>query len=172
MSTKSLNCQKVLQEFLDAREWEDEIDVDSENNAVRLATGVDFGEHKDGRLYIEASDENSRYAVYFYLPFKCKESKFAEMCVLLNTLNNKHQYGRFELTEIGQVRWMQKVDFEGVEPNAWSIELMVGPGWDAMAYFADTFAAVALTKATAEEAIQQLMEEENNSNDSDGPTEL
>lgn len=172
MSKKSLNCQKVLQEFLDAREWEDEIDVDTENNSVQLAVGVNFGEHKDGQLYIDASDENSMYGVFFYFPFKCKESKFAEMCVLLNTLNNKHQYGRFELTEIGQVRWMQKVDFEGVKPNARSIELMVGPGWDAMAYFADAVAAVALTKATAEEAIQQLMEAENKSSDSDGPTEL
>ena len=175
MSKKILKCQKVLQEFLDGREWEDEIRVNEENQSVQVVCSVDFGEYKDGRLFIDASDTNSMYGVFFYYPFKCKESKFTEMCVLLNRIHNLHPYGRYELlTSDGGIRWMQNVDFEGAEPSGQSIELMVGPGWQALSYWAETIAAVALTKVSAEEAYQQLVESEANGmgDDAEGPKEL
>jgi len=175
MSKKQLQCQLVLQDFLDGREWQDEISVDAENQSVQIVSSVDFGEYKDGRLFIDASDANSMYGVFFYYPFKCKDSKYTEMCVLLNRINNRHQYGRYELLIAdGSIRWMQKVDFEGVELNGRSIELMVDPGWQAASYWAETIATVALTKVSAEEAYEQQRQAEANSKeeDSEGPSEL
>lgn len=173
MGKQTRKCQKVIQEFLDGREWEDEIRIDEEKQSAHVVCSVDFGEYKDGRLFIDASDTTSLYGVFFYYPFKCKESKFAEMCVLLNRIHNNHPYGRYELLiSDGSIRWMQNVDFEGAEPTGQSIELMVHPGWEALSYWAETIAAVALTKTSADEAIEQLVAQEKSHRESGGPTEL
>ena len=173
-SSGKLKYKIVLEEFLKEQEWEDELSIDEENKKVALVTGVNMGEHS-GKLIIEASDETDVVAVYFYLGFECKKSKRTEMCILLNNFNLRGGvggYGCFQLLDAGddRIRWVHRVDFEGSSPTGKSVEQIVGPGWERVSAFIETICAVALTKQTAAEAIEEF--DSASSGESEAPTEL
>lgn len=173
-SSGKLKYQVVLEEFLKAREWEDELSIDDENKKVALVTGVTMGEHS-GKLIIEASDETDLVGVYFYLGFECKKSKRTEMCILLNDFNARGGvggYGCFQLLDADddRIRWVHRVDFEGSSPTGNSVERIVGPGWERVSAFIETICAVALTKQSAAEAIEEF--DSSSSGESEAPTEL
>jgi hypothetical protein len=173
-SSGKLKYQIVLEEFLKAREWEDELSIDKENKKVALVTGVTIGEHS-GKLIIEASDESDLVSVYFYLGFDCKKSKRTEMCILLNDFNARGGnggYGCFQLLdpEDDRIRWVHRVDFEGSSPTGKSVERIVGPAWERVSAFIETICAVALTKQSAAEAIEEF--DSAASGESEAPIEL
>lgn len=174
---EKLNFQVLLEGFLADREWQDELEVDSENKSVMLRTGVNIASHSGGMLIIEASDITEMVGVFFYLPFSCKDSKVDEMKKLLNDINVRRNYGCFQCIpdgDDGRIRWMQRVDFEGGSPTVKSLHQIVGPGWDTVAEWADVIAAVAITKQTAEEALEEYDEEQRQRQEAedDGPSEL
>ncbi len=172
-----MKYQALLEEYLEAREWEDELSVDEENRAVQLNTGVTIA-GQSGRLIIEAFDRLEIVDVYFYYSsVTCRESKFDEMLKLLNSIHMRTRYGRFELLDDGTVRWFQRVDFEGSSPTIQSLNQMVQPGWDVVGKWAEAVAAVALTKQTAAQALEEHDEAQNAreapaEDDDEGPTEL
>jgi hypothetical protein len=150
-----LKYQSILEEFLKYKEWTDELLIDQHAKTVALATAVAIGS-QSGRLIIEASDESDLVDVYFYYGINCKKNKFEQMCVLLIEIHRRWSLGRFELDDEGHIRWHHRVDFEGSNPTAVSIERIVQPGWDAMSRFAEIISSVALTKQTAAEAIEEF----------------
>jgi hypothetical protein len=157
--TKKLKFQTVIEEFLSVREWEDELNVNKEARSVVLATAVNIGEYSGGKLIIEASDETEVVAVFFYLPFECKDAKRSEMTLLLNELNTRGAtggYGCLQLIDDARIRWVQKVDFEGSSPSGKSIEQMVGPGWQRCSAFIEAIRSVAVTKKSASQALEEF----------------
>jgi hypothetical protein len=175
--TGKLRFQILLEEFLADREWQDELEVDVESKTVMLRTGVNVASHGGGVLVIEASDVTEMVGVFLYLPFNCKGFKIAEMKQLLNDINIRRNYGCFQCIpdgDNGRVRWVHRVDFEGGSPTAKSLHQIVGPGWDTAAEWADVIAAVAITKQTAEEALEEFDEEQRQRQEAEdnGPSEL
>ena len=168
-----MKYRDLLQEYLASREWTDELAVDEENSAVQLDTGVSIGEQR-GRLIVEASDQSDFVDVFFYLSgVTCKQAKFGEMTKLFNGIHQWMRYGRFELLDDGTIRWFHRVDFEGSSPTATSIHRIVQPGWELVVRWADPISAVALTKQTAEEALEEFFEEQRKQEEENsGPTEL
>ncbi|MFM8356084.1 MAG: hypothetical protein ACKOBM_14420, partial [Gammaproteobacteria bacterium] len=81
-------------------------------------------------------------------------------------------YGCFQLLEHqdDSVRWLHTVDFEGSSPTGKSVEQIVGPGWGRVGTFIETICAVALTKQSAAEAIEEF--DSSSSDESEAPTEL
>ena len=159
--SKSLLFQSVIEDFVKFREWEDEVNTDLEAQTCALVTGVSLGEYTGGKLIIEASDKSQIVGVFFYLPFECKVAKRSEMFHLLNEINTRGGiggYGCFQLLEEGddRIRWVHRVDFEGSSPTGKSIEQMVGPGWERVNAFIEVIHAVALTKQSAVEALDQF----------------
>ena len=169
---KKLKFQVVLEEFLSIREWEDELKVNEEEQSVFLATLLTIGGYSGGKLIIEASDKSEIAAVFFYLPFECKDAKRSEMMLLLNELNTRGKnggYGCLQLIDDARIRWVQKVDFEGSSPSGRSIDLMVGPGWDRCATFIEAIRSVAVTKKSASQALEEFDLPDQSD---DGPSEL
>ena len=157
------NYEEVLKEFLAAREWEDALEVNEEEGKVVLSTSITVAEQPGCRLIVEAFNESRLVDVCIYYTLKCKSSKHAEMCVLLNELNCRSNYGKFQcFREGGHVRWMHRVDFDGSSPTGQSIEFIVGPAWNIAGHFAEPIAAVALTKQTAVEALRDFDEAQQN----------
>lgn len=153
--TQALMYERILQEFKKIREWDDEIIVEEDGKSVSLSTGVDI-KSQNGRLIIEASDANDIVDVFFYYGIECRKEKYEQMCILLNAIHQRWGYGRFELGDKGFIRWRHRVDFEGAQPSGTSIERIVQPGWDAVIKYADLVSAVALTKQTAADAIEDF----------------
>lgn len=155
-----IKYQTVLDEFLKMREWTDEYEIDPEKKSVSLNTQISIGEGQSGRLIIEASDETDLVNVYIYYNFTCKAAKLSELAVLLNGIHQRWPYGRFMVLADGYIRWTHRVDFEGTQPTGLAIDRIVGPAWSAVETFADTIAAVALTKQSAADAIQEYDDEQ------------
>jgi hypothetical protein len=173
-----MKYKTLLEEYLVAREWTDELSVDEENGAVQLDTSVSLGE-QGGRLIVEAYEKSDLIDVFIYFRgFSCKDSKVGEMLKVLNSIHGRVRYGRFELLPDGVLRWFHRVDFEGSSPTPTSVHQMVQPGWNIAERWADVLAAVALTKQTAEEALEDFDEAERQRaaqeapEEGDGPREL
>lgn len=168
-----VDYKKILKDFLDAREWTDELEVDQATLQVSLGTGIDIGS-QSGRLIIEADCKSAVIDVYIYYELKCKEAKLDQLTLLLNGIHQRWAYGRFVVFPSGQIRWQHRVDFEDASPTGNSINNIVRPGWEAVGMFADVISAVALTKQTAEEALAEYDEamSDGNSSDDEAPSEL
>lgn len=154
-----LKFQKVFDEFLRIRQWEDKYEVDSDAQTVSLHTKLNITEGHSGNLIIEASDKTDLVDVYIYYGLTCKDGKQDELAKLFNSIHQKWHFGRFMVFADGHIRWSHRVDFEGSNPTGVSIDRIVGPGWGAAAEFADVIAAVALTKQSAVDAISEYEEE-------------
>lgn len=174
-SSEKTKYQVILEEFLKAKEWSDELEIDEEEQTVTLNTGVDLGD-QNGRLIIRASDATDVVDFAIYYELKCKETKLDQMRLLLSGIQVRWLFGRFDVFSDGFVRWFHRVDFEGSQPSDLSIQRLIQPGWDAAGLFADAIASVALTKQTAEEALedhdQARKAEQQASDDEEGPAEL
>jgi len=152
--SNNINFQEVLNEFLKLREWTDELNVDPETSIISLNTEIQI-EGQDGRLIIEANPESQIVDVFIYYSIMCRENKINELALLMNQIHHRWAFGRFEVYESGHIRWRQRYDFEGTKPTGLSIDRIVQPGWDAVGKFFDLIAAVALTKTTALQAIEE-----------------
>lgn len=176
-STQKLRYEVIINEFLKAREWEDELEVDSENKSVTLSTSVS-SEGGSLRLIIEAYDESDFVDVFVYYGFNAKKTKFDEMKLLMNELHLRWRAGRFMILPDGRVRWNQRIDFEGSQPTGKSIEQMVSAGFESIEQFNDVISSVAITKQTAAEAIEEFdaaqeeAEKSNAEEGDEGPSEL
>ena len=155
LAEQTRNSQSIKLGFGGSRCWTDEYEVDSEKKTISLTATLDITPEQKGRLIIEARDELDIVDVYFYYDLKCKETKLEQMALLLNGIHVRWHFGRFEVFPDGYVRWRHRVDFEGSQPTGLSLERIVGPGWDATGKFADVIAAVALTKLSAAEALEE-----------------
>lgn len=156
----NLKFQTVLDEFLKGREWTDEYEIDNDEKTVALNTAINICDGHSGRLIIEASDKTDCVDVYIYYNQTCKEAKLDEMAILLNAIHRRWQFGRFTVFKDGYIRWAHRVDFEGSQPTGISLERIVQPGWSATEKFADVIAAVALTKQSAADAIEEYDQEQ------------
>jgi hypothetical protein len=160
MNDSQIKFFDLIHEFMSIKGWEDPLQHDEESGTVFLKTSVDIS-GQNGTLVIEASDVNHCLDVFFYYPVKCKESKFGEMCILLNELHQRWALGRFELdTDDGLIRWRNRADFSGAIPSGVTVDRVVQAGWSVVAAFFDTIAAVALTKKTATDALVDYDSEE------------
>jgi hypothetical protein len=171
---QKLKYQAVLEEFLAAREWKDEIEIDAETKSVKLAAGISIA-GQDGRLFIEASDVTEYVDAFIYFEFRCRENKLDQMAILLNEIHRRWLFGRFICFPDGVVRWTHRVDFENSSPTGLSIERIIKPGWDAAERFLEPISAVALTKQSAKDAIAEFDEEQSKKEEKaegDGPEEL
>ena len=146
--------REVLEEFLEQRGWTDELEADEEGVAFTLKTGIDIDD-QTGTLIVEASDRTELVGVYIYYNIRCKDTKLDQMALLLNRIHAREHYGRFQFFDDGFVRWMHLVDFEGSTPSWRSVQQIVGPGWQLASKWLDAIAAVALTRQTATEALEE-----------------
>jgi len=176
-STQKLKYEVIINEFLKAREWEDELEVDLENKSVTLSTGV-RSDGGDLRLIIEAYDETDFVDVFVYYSFNAKKTKIEQMALLMNEIHLRWKAGKFMVLPDGRVRWTQRNDFEGSQPTGKSIEQMVSTGFQAAERFNDVISSVAITKQTAAEAMeeydaaQEEAEKANEEEGDEGPSEL
>jgi hypothetical protein len=158
-SNNKLKYQVVLDEFLKEREWTDDYVVDTEEQSVSLDSKITIGNGYSGRLIVKAWDQSDLVDVYIYYDHTCKEAKLNEMAILCNSIHQRWHFGRFMVFDDGYIRWAHRVDFEGLQPTALSLERIVQPGWDAAQKFASVIAAVALTKQSAAEALKEYDED-------------
>lgn len=179
----TLKYEETLKQFLELREWNDELIVDDENKKVILSTGVGI-EGQSGRAIIEAQDDDIIRFYFYYMNFRVKESSVEQMNILLSMLNSRIFIGCLTLVGPPQermVRWEHVVDFEGATLTGMTIQRNFQPGWHTLENCMNPVSAVALTSQTAIDALREhdaevakaeAAEAAETSSDDDVPDEL
>jgi hypothetical protein len=182
-----LKYASEMREFLSIMEWGDtKVDSNVEGQQVVIATGVDI-DGQSGRVIIEANSDTDIFDFYIYFTsIKCKPNKNEQMQWLMNELNKRWLFGRFQCFKTDDaflIRWHHRIDFEGSSPTGVTVRNNFKPGWDATEFFSGVIAAVALTNQSAKDAIAEHDQEQSARNeareqaqpddeDESGPTEL
>lgn len=152
-----IKYQDTMKEFMEFREWNDELIFDEENGKVVLSTGVNI-ENQSGRAIVEARNNDIFEFFFYYVNFTVKESNMDQIEILLSKINRNIFIGCLEVVgdvDDRRVRWRHRVDFEGASPTGLTLSRNFQPGWDTLESFINPIAAVALTKQSAADALSE-----------------
>jgi hypothetical protein len=170
-SDKIQNFKPVFEEFIVIREWEDEISYDEDKDEWAISTGLNIGDQQ-GKLFIEGRDSTGIFGIFIYYDVKCKEAKLKETAAVCNWINPQLLLGSFQCFSDGRIRWAQRFDCEGAVMSGAVVSNNFGEGWNTTGRYVDLLLSVALTKLSAEDAIQEFVDAQAAAEDDAGPSEL
>jgi len=145
-----MKYQKLLQDWVKEKEWDDEVNYNEETNE----SVVNFKVNIDDQLfntYIEGHEEKDWLSIYMYGPFNIKKNKSGEILKLFNRIHGATYYGRLVLQDDGMIQYKQIMPLDGVEPstslvsNVYSTAVQIYDTW------LDDIAEIGLTKTTFDE---------------------
>ena len=159
-----------VQEWLDAREWKDEIQRNEDDQVSQMQCNYGINDQKF-RLYIETTEKKDWIEVYLYAPIKVTEKKKTECAILFNYINSRIVIGALHFTPDGSIRFRHVIDVEDSEPSIKMIDNMLGVSVNVFENWFEEISAVALTKTTAQQIIDDL-EKEDDDEDEEVPDEI
>ena len=142
-----MKYQKLLQEWVKEKEWDDEITYDQEANKSLLNFKVNIND-QFFNTYIEGDEERDWLFIFMYCPFNVKKEKESDVLKLFNHIHGATYYGRLVLLDEGIVQYKQIMPLSGVEPNislvqnVYSTAILVYETW------LEDIAEVGLTKTS------------------------
>jgi hypothetical protein len=154
---KLQDFQKIFRDFLDFREWDDEIESIESTEKWMISTTIRINE-QSAKLFIEGNDESGVLGIFIYYDIKCKENKQPEMVKLFNWTNQYCFTGHLQCLSDGTLRWKNQIDCEGATMTGFNLSVNFQHGWNIVERYADAINSVALTKISAEEAIEEFNE--------------
>ena len=167
----------VLKEWLEAKEWEDEVEILNDGQSSRVSTSFSI-EGQSHKCYLECEEARDSFEVYFYPPYSVPEARIKDAAVLLNRINCRLLQGRLVCSEgdlPGRIQFKNIVDVEGTELSVKQIGLMISTGLYAFEQFGGVMSAVALTKYPVDKIWQEFLDaeaEEEKKKENEGPKEL
>ncbi len=161
---KKVNIDKmpitsVIKKFIEESGWDDEIVVDEDGDS--RATGILTPGGQQHRYYMEGFEEQQAFKLYMYGPISVPGERKGEMAKLLNWINCDLYVGRFAIlsdNKPSSVQFYAVIDVEGGKLVPKMIDTLIRQADRYFGTFATVMAAVALTKITAEKAIEEFLE--------------
>ena len=162
MDSHELNPQNqflgVMQQYLAYEGWDDDIAI-AEDGDASIKTTMRF-DGQTHQLYLEGWASIQTFKVYLYSSFSVPPHRHDEIAILLNFINLRLGLGRFALRycdDAAPIQYLASADVEEGEMSVKMITNMIGAGVHALCRYRDFLAAVALTKTTAKEAINEIL---------------
>jgi hypothetical protein len=168
---KIQDFQRVLRDFLEFREWNDELQYDDSLEEWSISTGLGANDESI-KAFIEGNDFSGQLGIYMYYESPCKESKVNEVLYLINWLNFRIFVGHFELVNGNVIRWVFKLDCENLDISGFNVSIHFEHGWEIVGRYAELISSVAFTKATAQQAIEEFENSDASDVQDDTPDEL
>jgi len=144
-----------VQEWLDAMEWEDEITRDEEEQTSQMKTGYTIKE-QGFDLFVETDEKRDWIKLYLYAPIKVTEKKREECAILFNYINVQFPVGSLHFLSNGMIRFRHVVDVENTDPSIELINNMLRSAASIFVDWLEEISAVAMTKMTAQQVIDDL----------------
>lgn len=156
--SKSLGrLTETVAAWLKSEEWTYDQTADQESNTCQFTTGIEIsGQYY--RVYIDVNEETSQVTIFFYSEFTVPSDRVEEIVVVLNWINDQSQIGRLAVTisdDPAAIQWKAAINVEGSALAEKQVSTLVGTGAWTFTSFAEILSTVALSKMTAEEAIQE-----------------
>lgn len=151
---------KAVTGFIEQMGWENEVDDNDEAGTSRLAARA-MVVNQLCRIFVDTDDNAHTVAVFFYLPFRARNDKITETCVLLNEINGNTRYGHLEVDlEDGEIRMAHKVDFEHAEATGEAVRKMADSIAATLENWMPEIAEVAMTERGARQVLAEEAERE------------
>ena len=146
-----MRLAKLIEEYIADQGWNnDTVHRDEEEGTSQLKTTMSIN-NQDFRLYIEGDEKRELLSLYLYAPFSVIEGKSVDACLLFNYLNDRFTYrGRITVQDDGDIRYVEIIDVENIEPPIAMIDNMLNSGIGMFRSNIESIAAVALTQKTYE----------------------
>ena len=146
-----MRLAKLIEEYIADQGWDnDTVSRDEEKGSSQLKTIMTVN-NQDFRLYIEGDEKRELLYLYLYAPFSVIEGKSVDACLLFNYLNDRFTYrGRITVQDDGDIRYVEIIDVENIEPPIAMIDNMLNSGIGMFRSNIESIAAVALTQKTYE----------------------
>ena len=146
-----------VQEWLNAVEWEDDIERDEEAQTSGMTTGYSI-EGQSYKLWIETDEKREWIKLYLYAPINVQQKKRAEVALLFNHINTCRSEGSLQFLQNGKIVFRHTIDVENAQPSVEMINNMLSSASGVFESWFEEISAVALTKTTAQEIFDQLEE--------------
>src|ERR1700721_4242595 len=107
-----MQLKDVLQQFLDSREWKDEIEHDDSDNTDFFSTRYGI----DGQTYIlqlTADQDDQIIRVMMVSPIKVPQPRRTEAAVVVNGLNSRFGFGNLGVNDDGTIYYRWAMDVGG-----------------------------------------------------------
>lgn len=146
-----MRLAKLIEEYIADQGWDnDTVNRDEEEGTSQLKTTMSIN-NQNFRLYIEGDEKRELLSLYLYAPFSAIEGKSVDACLLFNYLNDRFTYrGRITVQDDGDIRYVEIIDVENIEPPIAMIDNMLNSGIGMFRSNIESIAAVALTQKTYE----------------------
>jgi hypothetical protein len=165
------NFGVIFEEFLGLQEWNKEkVEFDVDKNEYSVVTTVG-AKGQPVKLFIEGDQDNFILRIFFYYNFNVRDSQRGEMALLLNWINCTMAVGHFQCIH-DHVRWVQNFDCEGTALSAETVSVNMQHGWSYIDRFMEPIASVALTRTSAEAAIEKFKADLQSADDDGVPDEV
>ena len=159
---EDMRCTQAIQDFLDQQEWNDEIEINEDRTAGRLATSMTLNE-QSCRLYVEAEETEERVYVYLYFPIQTPPARLPDVVRLLNRINAPMKLGRlacFDDGDANAIQYKASIDVEDGTIVGTQIASMLIPGRFTFLRYWDLLMSACLTKQGADALWTNFLEEE------------
>ena len=170
VDTSDMRLTSVLRDWMEKREWEDEIDINGDRDFAEVIAWYVMGGQKHP-LHLEANELKECFDIYLYTPFNVPPARMADMSRLLNRINLCIGIGRLCCLDEGltnPVQYKVGIDVEGAPFAPQHIENMLAAGGRILDHYGQLLATVALTDVSADAAWSKFLEEEERKEDSVG----
>ncbi len=146
-----MRLANLIEEYIAKQGWKhDTVNRDEEAGTSQLKTIMTIS-NQDFRLYIEGDEKRDLLYLYLYAPFSIIEGKSVDAALLFNYINDSYTYsGRLTVQDNGNIRYVDIIDVENMEPPIAMIENMLSSGIGMFRSNIEGIAAVALTQKTYE----------------------
>ena len=145
-----MKYQKLLQEWVKEKEWDDEVTHNEETNESIVNFKVNINDQLFN-TYIEGHEEKDWLSIYMYGPFNIKKDKAGEILKLFNRIHGSTYYGRLVLQDEGVIQYKQIMPLGNVECSTGLIQDVYATAILVYEYWVDDIAEIGLTKTTFEE---------------------
>ncbi|MBO8093644.1 MAG: hypothetical protein J7D60_10070 [Prosthecochloris sp.] len=146
-----MDIKKLMEEFLELVEWDEEVEYDSEYGQYLYTTRYNI----DGQtcdLVIKGQPDEQYLALYLTAPIKVREGKLKDACLLFNYINaNFRHSGCLTVDEDYEITFKNILDLEDARVDAPYIVNMLASAGGCLKFHGERIAAVALTPTTFEE---------------------
>lgn len=159
---------KVVAEFMNSEEWEDDINVSEDRVASSVETKLNI-EDQGYRIFLEANEAGEVFSVYMYSPFSVPANRIDATVRILNRINRtKLRLGRLAILDNGEaspIQFAYSIDLEGGVLAPQQISTVIGLCFS-LGHFHQLLSAVALTKLSEDKLWEEFLEEEKKSSES------
>jgi len=168
----------VVQAWMDAEEWEDDLQISEDRSTSRVATqfGVDGQAYN---LFIDTSEGDNVVEVYLYSPYKVPPARMEAVSRVLNRIHTRLNFGRLccaDDEDSNSVVFTDKVYVGDSKLSEAQITNMIRAATGTFASWGSLLAAVAMTKLPVEQLWKEHLAEMKAAREAakaeEGPSEL